>query len=153
MLFVVFVFCWNRVSCSPGLPQTHHMVKNDFELLLFLPPSRRCGDYRCAHHARHHTILLSSIQLASSICVSTGEAGQFYPPWPGSLAGYLQLTPCAGGAVVHCAAGLQPESAARVHLAEEPALLHRGKGCQADWIPAKEKVGFRHIHVVLSTGP
>lgn len=70
--------------------------------------------------------------------------------WLGSPPGDLQLTPRVRRAVLHCAVGLQPESAARVDLAEKPALLHRGKGGQADWIPTKEKVSLRHFHIALS---
>lgn len=96
---------------------------------------------------------MSSVQLAEACLGLRRKLAVVTHCCPVSLAGHLQFTPCAGGAVIHCAAGLQPESAARVHLAEKPALSHGGEGCQADRIPAKEKVSCRHIHMALSTGP
>ena len=63
-------------------------------------------------------------------------------PWVTGLplAGRLQLPPGAGRAVLNCAAGRQPESAAGVYLTAQPAVLHRRTVCPAGWSPAKEKV-------------
>lgn len=58
------------------------------------------------------------------------------------LPGRLQVPPGAGGAILHRAAGLQPEGAARVHLAAKPALPHRGAVCPPGRGPAEEEVSF-----------
>lgn len=39
----------NKISCSPGWPQTLYVVKDDLQLLILsLPPN--LWDYRCPHH-------------------------------------------------------------------------------------------------------
>ena len=55
-------------------------------------------------------------------------------------AGRLPLAPGAGGAGLHRAAGLQPEGAAGLHAAAEPAVPHRGALRAAGWGTASEKV-------------
>lgn len=43
---VFTVLFWDRISCSVCLLQTHFGAKDDFELLIFLPPLSTCWDYQ-----------------------------------------------------------------------------------------------------------
>lgn len=52
---VVVLILWNKVSCSPGHPQIHHVFKDDLELLIFLPSL--LSDYRYRPQHTHNSIL------------------------------------------------------------------------------------------------
>ena len=45
LIHILCVF-WDRVSCSPGWPQTHYVAEDDLELLTLCPPLPKCEEYR-----------------------------------------------------------------------------------------------------------
>lgn len=38
-------FLWDRISCSPGYPWIHCIIKDDHEFLISLPPLLQCWEY------------------------------------------------------------------------------------------------------------
>jgi hypothetical protein len=40
--------CQGRISFIPDWPLSHYVIEHDHKLLILLPPSSECWDYRCA---------------------------------------------------------------------------------------------------------
>lgn len=75
-------FCFtDLVSCNPGWPQTHHVAKDDPELVALLSLLLKCKDFTCTTQgcARHPTQgILHVRQVLSQQCfVPSPDSGYF----------------------------------------------------------------------------